>query len=300
MNTANSYTPEYVTRIQAQPWNCQCAGCNGDKPLRQLRWREEQRASAELSCDSAASAILFDHHAFALQHTLAAAQDAPALCTRLQVLNQQAIFMLGNEDAPLAEKLYATGVLVSKCQSLQQPEEIQQVGEELLMLMNSGLLAEAFATLPAIDVYPLAALRQLAQVELDADLDPLTGMTLVMKLNELAMLSDAQLLPLLSELRDDAQVQAFMLQKSQVWRNYLLWNAYHGVFPGSADAQWETAFLTLCQRVFGMQVIISLLLTEQCDLDDETLAALFAAWQRQSLPALSEENALLIGLSLLK
>ncbi|WP_455844552.1 hypothetical protein [Pantoea agglomerans] len=300
MNTANSYTPEYVTRLQAQPWQCHCAGCKGDKPLLQLRWREEQRASADLRCDGAASAILFDADAFALQHTLAAALDAPALCSRLQVLNQQAIFLLGNEEAPLAEKLYAVGVLLSKCQQLQEITEIQQVGEELMVLMNSGLLAEAFAALPPIDAYPLAALRQLAQVELDANLDPLTGMTLVMKLNELAMLSDAQLLPLLAELREDAQVQSVMQQMADVWRNYLLWHAYHGVFPGTSDAQWETAFLQLCQRVFGMQVIIALLLTEQCELDDATLAALFAAWERQSLPVLSEDNALLIGLSLLK
>lgn len=300
MNTANSYTPEYVTRLQAQPWQCRCSGCNGEKPLLQLRWREEQRASADLRCDGAASAILFDADAFALQHTLAAASDAPALCSRLQMLNQQTIFLLGNEEAPLAEKLYATGVLLSKCQQLQETTEIQQVGEELLMLMNSGLLAEAFAALPPIDAYPLAALRQLAQVELDASLDPLTGMTLVMKLNELAMLSDAQLLPLLAELREDAQVQTFMQQHADVWRNYLLWQAYHGVFPGTSDAQWENAFLQLCQRVFGMQVILSLLLTEQCELDDVTLAALFASWERQAQPALREENALLIGLSLLK
>ncbi|MBY4838438.1 hypothetical protein [Pantoea sp. DY-5] len=300
MNTANSYTPEYVTRLQAQPWQCRCAGCNGEKPLLQLRWREEQRASAELSCDSAASTILFDDDAFALQHSSAAALDAPALCSRLQMLNQQAIFLLSNEEAPLAEKLYAVGVLLSKCQQLQQAEDILQVGEELLTLMNSGLLAEAFLALPAIDAYPLAALRQLAQVEIDANLDPLTGMTLVMKLNELAMLSDAQLLPLLAELREDVQLQSFMQQKTTMWRNYLLWHAYHGVFPGTSDAQWETAFLQLCQRVFGMQVIFGLLLAEQCELDNAALAALFAAWERQTLPVLSEDNALLIGLSLLK
>lgn len=300
MNTTNSYTPEYVSRLQAQPWQCQCAGCNGDKPLLQLRWREELRASAELRCDSAASAILFDTNAFALQHTLAAVGDAPALCARAQNLNQQAIFLLGNEETPLAEKLYAVGVLLSKCQQLQQAEEIQQVGEEIMMLMNSGLLAEAFEALPVIAAYPLAALRQLAQVELDANLDPFTGMTLVMKLNELATLSDAQLLPLLSELREDASVQAFMQSKSIMWRNYLLWNAYHGMFPGVTDAQWEIAFQQLCQRILGMQVIIGLLITEQCELDDETLAALFAAWERQPLPALNMDNALLIGLSLLK
>lgn len=298
MNTANSYTPEYVTRLQAQPWQCRCAGCNGDKPLTHLRWREEQRVSAELRCDSAASAILFDADAFALQHTLAAALDAPALCTRLQMINQQAIFLLGNQDAPMAEKLYATGVLLSKCQPLQDAEKIQRVGEEMLMLMNSGLLAEAFAALPPIDAYPLAALRQLAQVGLDANLDPLTGMTLVMKLSELSMLNDAQLMALLAELRGDEQVQAFMQQQGTMWRNYLLWQAYHGVFPG--ESAWENTFLQLCQRVFGMKVIVGLLLTEQCELDQETLAALFAAWERQTLPPLSHDNALLIGLSLLK
>lgn len=53
MNTANSYTPNYVTRIAAQTWMCQCGGCNGNKPLLKLNWQKEQRASAELQCDSA-------------------------------------------------------------------------------------------------------------------------------------------------------------------------------------------------------------------------------------------------------
>lgn len=300
MNNTIIYTPHFVTHMSAQHWACHCSGCKGEKPLQQLRWREEVRNSALLSCDGAAAGILTDSTAFDLQHVSAEAHEDPLLCPRQQMLNQQAIFLLANEEACMEEKLYATGVLLSKCQTLESPEEIQQVGEELLMLMNSGLLAEAFATLPAIDMYPLAALRQLGTLELDADLDPLNGMTLVMKLNELASLSDDHLLPLLSELRSDSLVQSFMHQQSDLWRNYLLWHAYHGMFPGSDAAQWESAFQQLCQRVFGIKVILSLLLLEQCELDDNTLAALFAAWERQPLPALSEDNALLVGLSLLK
>jgi lysine-N-methylase len=300
MNTAISYTPNYVTHIEAQTWQCHCTGCRGEKPLVKLNWHEEQRVSAELHCDSAALGVLCDEEAFALQHSTIAALAVPGLCPRLQMLNQQAIFLLSDEITPLAEKLYAVGVLLSKCQLLQEPEEIQEVGEELLVLLNSGLLGEAFAALPVIETYPLAALRQLAQAQLDANLDPLTGMTLVMKLNELATLSDAQLVPLLHELGKDQQVQDFMHRQATMWRNYLLWHAYHGVFPGASSVQWEAAFQTLCQRVFGIKVMISLLLVEQCELDDSTLAALFAAWQRQPLPLLHQENALLIGLSLLK
>lgn len=300
MNTANSYIPNYVTHLEAQTWQCQCSGCKGQKPLMKLNWQEEQRASAELYCDRAAWAILCDEEAFALQHATVAALDVPTLCSRLQALNQQAIFLMSNELSSLAEKLYAVGVLLSKCQLLQEPEEIQEVGEELIMLMNSGLLTEAFAALPPIDAYPLAALRQLGQVNLDANLDPLTGMTLVMKLNELTMLSDAQLISLQQELSADPLVQDFMAQQAAMWRNYLLWHAYHGVFPGASSAQWETAFQTLCQRVFGIKMVISMLIVEQCELDEQTLAALFAAWQRHALPLLHHENALLIGLSLLK
>lgn len=300
MNTANSYIPHYVTRLDAQAWQCQCTGCKGQKPLLKLNWQDEQRASAELYCESAAQAILFDENAFTLQHATVAALDVPTLCPRLQALNQQAIFLMSNALSPLAEKLYAVGILLSKCQLLQEPQAIQEVGEELLMLMNSGLLTEAFAALPAIDTYPLAALRQLGQMALDANLDSLTGMTLVMKLNELTTLSDAELLPLLNELSGDALVQDFMQRHTTLWRNYLLWHAYHGVFPGVSNAQWETAYQTLCQRVFGIKVVISMLIIEQCELDDNALAALFAAWQRQPLPLLHHDNALLIGLSLLK
>lgn len=300
MNTANSYIPNYVTHLEAQSWQCQCAGCKGQKPLLKLNWLEEQRASAELHCDSAAQAILCDEQAFALQHATVAALDVQTLCPRLQALNQQAIFLMSNELSPLSEKLYTIGVLLSKCQMLQEPEEIQEVGEELIMLMNSGLLTEAFAALPAIDAYPLAALRQLGQMTLDANLDPFIGMTLVMKLNELTTLSDAQLLPLLQDLFQDPLVQNFMQQQATLWRNYLLWHAYHDVFPGVSSKQWETAFQTLCQRVFGIKVVICMLIAEQCELNDNTVAALFAAWQRQPLPLLHHDNALLIGLSLLK
>lgn len=300
MNTATSYTPNYVLRLEEQAWQCQCAGCKGQKPLLKLNWREEQRASAELHCDSAAQAILCDEEAFALQHMTVAALNVHTLCPRLQALNQQAIFLMSNEHSPLEEKVYAVGVLLSKCMLLHEPEEIQEVGEELLILMNSGLLAEAFAALPSIDAYRLAALRQVAQTTLDANLDPLTGMTLVMKINELDALSDAQVLLLLEEISEDALVKDFMLQQATLWRNYLLWQAYHGVFPGASSAQWEREFQTLCQRVFGLKVLIGLLLIEQCTLDDHTLAALFAAWQRQPLPLLDQDNALLIGLSLLK
>lgn len=299
MTTAIHYIPEFVTRLQAQAWQCDCSGCKGEIPLLTLTWREEQRASAALGCDSVAAAVLGDSAAFALQHHASAALSAPALCPRLQMLNQQTIFLLAH-DAPLGEKLYAAGVLLSKCLQLPDPEAIQQTGEELLALMNSGLLAEAFATLPAIDAWPLAALRQLGTLPLDARLDALTGMTLMMKLNELASLSDAQVLALLSELQGDTQVQAFMQQHADVWRNYLLWHAYHNVFPGENEAAWEQAFLHLCQRVFILQVIVGMLVMDQCELDASTLAALFAASERQPLPALSEENALLIGLSLLR
>lgn len=300
MNSAMMYTPEFVAQLDAHPWACQCAGCHGEKPLQQLRWREEQRVSATLQCDSAAAAILCLNEAFALQHAAVAPLEAPALCPRLQALNQQTIFLLINDEVPLAERLYAVGVLLSKCQKLQEVDAIQQVGDELQTLTHSGLMREAFAALPAIDAYPLAALRQLGQIELDASLDPLTGMTLVMKLNELAALSDDYLLPLLNELRDDAQVQAFMQQHAEKWRNYVLWYAYHTMFPGTDAAQWENQFLQLSQRVFGISVMVGLLQIEQCELDDNTLAALFAAWERQPLPALSDDNALLIGLSLLK
>ena len=97
----------------------------------------------------------------------------------------------------------------------------------------------------------------------------------------------------------DTQAQAFMQQHAEVWRNYLLWHAYHNVFPGHDATQWEPAFQQLCQRVFGIRVILSLLVMEQCVPDEAAVAALFAAWMRQPLPALSGDNALLVGLSLL-
>ncbi|WP_343550775.1 hypothetical protein [Pantoea sp.] len=265
-----------------------------------LNWQKEQRVSAELQCDSAAQAILYGNEAFALQHAVVAALDVPPLCLRVQALNQQAIFLMSNEHAALDEKLYAVGVLLSKCLLILDPEKIQEAGNEILALMHNGMLTESFAALPTIDTYLLTALRQLAQVNLDVQLDPLTGMTLVMKLSELALLSDAQLLALLHEMHEDELVQDFMQQQATLWRNYLLWHAYHGVFPGTTSVAWETSFLALCQRVFGIKVLISMLLVEQCVLDEATIAQLFAAWERQPLPLLQQENALLIGLSLLK
>ncbi|QKJ85616.1 tRNA-ribosyltransferase [Paramixta manurensis] len=302
-----TYTPEFVLRMQAQGSGCACQHCQTEAALTELRWQNHIRHSAQLACDSVARAMLFTPEAFILHRTDSPVSSAgEALCEQQQVMNQCCINLLIAPQLRVTEKLYACGVFLSKAQKMiaagADDAALIDSCQQLLEMAVQGSLQPQFASLPPIEKYKLAQLRQLSERPLDAALDPLTGMALVLKLNELKILSDDYLAETLQQIDGDEEATAFLEQHPSVWLNYFLYRCYHDVFPGSDSAAYATVFLSWCEDYFSLKALCSLLCQSYCELDEETLAAVFAAWQRArtgQVSTVSEVDRLLIGLSLL-
>lgn len=299
MNSIERYTPEFVLRLQQNAGNCHCPGCQGQPPLRVHRWQNQIRHSALLECDRAAREILCREDAFVLHCDRSEQPDTPPLDPLQQAVNQAAINLAIASDAPPELILYTLGILLSKSRQLADPQRIEALGEELVELLQQGMMAEAFAALPVVDGWKLAALQALSRCELDASLDPLTGMTLVLKMNEINVLEPRYLQDMLNDLEQDAQLATFMQSQRSVFVNVMLYEFYHHAFPGENSSAWEQQFHRLCQRYFSLKMLCALFIHNDLTLDDETIAALFAAWQRTPQAA-DSDNPLLGGISLLR
>lgn len=299
MNTIESYTPEFVLRLKQNADPCHCPCCQRQPSTVTLRWQNQIRHSALLDCDRAAREILCREDAFILHGDRSEKPNARPLDPRLQALNQAAINLAISGDASPEQVLYTLGVLISKSSQLSEPQQIEALGDELIGLMQQGMMAQAFEQLPVIDTSKLAALKALSRCELDASLDPLTGMTLILKLNDINVMTSDYLQDTLQELEQAPQLAEFMQSHRSVFLNVLLYAFYHDVFPGENESAWEQQFYRLCQHFFSVKMLCAIFVHSEMMLDDETIAALFAAWQRAPEVAASD-NPLLAGISLLR
>ena len=299
MNTIESYTPEFVLRLKQNADPCHCPCCQRQPSTVTLRWQDQIRHSALLDCDRAAREILCREDAFILHGDRSEKPNARPLDPCLQALNQAAINLAISGDASPEQVLYTLGVLISKSSQLSEPQQIEALGDELIGLMQQGMMAQAFEQLPVIDTSKLAALKALSRCELDASLDPLTGMTLILKLNDINVMTSDYLQDTLQELEQAPQLAEFMQSHRSVFLNVLLYAFYHDVFPGENECAWQQQFYRLCQHFFSVKMLCAIFIHSEMMLDDETIAALFAAWQRAPEVAASD-NPLLAGISLLR
>lgn len=299
MNTIESYTPEFVLRLEQNAEDCHCPCCQRQPSMVTLRWQNQIRHSALLDCDRAAREILCRDDAFVLHGNHSEKPNARPLDPRLQALNQAAINLTISGDASPEQILYTLGVLISKSSQLSEPQQITALGDELVGLMQQGMMAQAFEQIPMINTSKLAALKALSRSELDASLDPLTGMTLVLKLNDINVMTSHYLQDTLAELEQATQLAGFMQSHRSVFLNVLLYAFYHHVFPGEDECAWEQQFYRLCLHFFSLKMLCAIFVHSELMLDDEAIAALFAAWQRVPEVAVSD-NPLLAGISLLR
>ena len=300
MNFVESYTPEYVLRLQQDKTACDCQSCQQQPLLLTRYWQNQVRHSAQLSCDRAAQEILCNSNAFTLHQGEEVTTGETLLTPCQQAINQGCINLLVCSDADINILLYTLGIFISKVMPLKQPEHIQNIEQELRVMLQQGIMAQAFDQLPEIGNYKLTALRALSESNLDARLDPLTGMTLVLTLNELKVLSNDYLAQSLQELEQTLTQNPPGQIARDIWLNALLYQCYHHAFPGTDSADWALRFWQLCQSWFSINLLSALFLQHQLTLSEENIAALFAAWQRLPAgePPLAE--ALLVGLSLIR
>lgn len=299
MNTIESYTPEFVLRLDMNAEKCHCPCCQQQPPRVTLRWQDQIRHSALLGCDRVAREILCHADAFVLHADRSDMPGTRPLDPCQLSVNQAAINLAIASDASPELLLYTLGILISKSVRLAEPQQIEALGDELAVLLQQGVMALAFEQLPVIDSSKLSALQALSRCELDADLDPLAGMTLVLKLNEINVMDVHYLQDMLHALEHDTQLTAFVQAHRSLFLNVLLYEFYHHVFPGEDERAWEQHFYRLCQHFFCLKMLCAIFIHSELTLNDETITALFAAWQRVPKIAVSD-NPLLAGISLLR
>ncbi|QTO54752.1 hypothetical protein J8I88_02395 [Duffyella gerundensis] len=298
--TAHTYLPEFLVHLKAGNWQCRCAGCRGELPQLALSWRNHQRLSADIRCDAAARQILCRKDAFVLHSVDEQAWSDQPLSSQAQAMNQSVINLLIANGHPLAIRLYAVAVLLSRTHPAASEAQIKQVEQELQLLLEHGYLHNAFAELPLVARYAHRALQQLGERTLDVNLDAVSGTRLMMKLNEVKVLNAGYQQQMLMTLRDNVAVQQGLADRDVGWLNFLLYRCYHDLFPGNDATQWPQQFMTLCADYNALHTLVALLLQEGIVLDDEMFAALVAGYLRGAQPLAEEKEALLIGLALLK
>lgn len=301
------YSPEFVLRLHEMKTPCTCESCQKEPALSPLNWANESRHSARLECDQVAHAMLLDPQSFVLHSAKIPAQEGAMepLSAWHRAVNQGCINLLICGDLNTEEKLYASGVFLSKMQRVAGDNDLNAVSEcwqQLLEMAANGALSQQFRQLPEIETYKLEQLRHISQLPVDAALDPLSAMALMLKLNELNVLSDDYLADSLHEIKQDTSLALFAEVHPSLWTNYFVYRCYHDVFPGRDPQNYSHAFLSLCVDYFSLNVLCSLLAQSDCPPDEDNVPALFADWRRTAAlrdAATLSADPLLMGLSLL-
>lgn len=300
MKTIESCTPEFVLRLQENNMTCSCASCNERSPLVERSWKNQKRYSARLGCDSAAEAILVPSDAFVLYPGESEACDAPLLSEPVLMLNQGCINLLIGSDQPLELRLYAMGILISKAAMLNDAATVDAITQDLLDLLNEGVLADAFNQIPVIPALKIQALRQLCDLDLRGDFDPQMAMALMLKINEISVLGNDDLHHMLQEWQSSQAVQQALSLHLPQWINLVLHSCYHDVFPGEEPAAWEKSFYQLTLRLFHVQHLLALLVQCEVNPNEQQLAHLIAARVRAETTVPSQAEPLLAGLALIR
>ena len=297
MSLIESYTPDYVLRLQQNQRACSCAGCFNASPLVQLRWKNQVRHSAVLSCDSAAREILCHDKFLQLHIGEAVAENLPKLCSALSVVNQCCLRLLTVNQADPCFFLFQLGRFLTKIQQRQKDKSPGMLMDELLQPVQLRQSAAEFSGARIEEGCKMAALRTLGQLKIQANIAAQNSEALSQRLSILAASSDDCLQ---QHLRSLQQQSLGWQALPQILTNFLGYELYHNVFPGSNVAEWQFAFADLCQHLFQLKMLGALCMQLNLPLDTSNISALFAAWQRARPQRVFTANPAVFGMALLK
>lgn len=297
MSLIESYTPDYVLRLQQNQRACSCAGCFNASPLVQLRWKNQVRHSAVLSCDSAAREILCHDKFMQLHIGEAVAENLPKLCSALSAVNQCCLRLISVNQADPCFFLFQLGRFLTKIQQRQTGKSWETLMDELLHPTQLRQSAAEFAVGRVEERCKMAALRTLGRLKIEASISAQSSEALSQQLSILAASSDACLQ---QHLRSLQQQKPGWQALPRILTNFLSYELYHNVFPGSNVAEWQFAFADLCQHFFQLKMLCALY--TQLDLPPDTgnISALLAAWQRARPQRVFTANPGVFAVALLK
>lgn len=297
MSLIESYMPDYVLRLQAIPHACGCAGCFNASPLVQLRWKNQVRHSAVLSCDSAAREILCHDKFLQLHIGEAIAENLPPLCSELRAVNQCCLQLLTVNQADPCFFLFQLGRFLTKMQQRQKGKSGLTLMDELLHPGQQRQSAAEFSEGKNGAGCKMAALRTLGQLNIQANIAGHYSEALSRQLSILALSSDDCLQ---HHLRSLQQQSLGWQALPRILANFLGYELYHNVFPGSNSAEWQFAFADLCQHFFQLKMLCALCMQLNVPLDTVNISALFAGWQRARPQRVFTANPAVFGIALLK
>ncbi len=297
MSLIKSYMPDYVLRLQQGQHSCCCAGCQGSLPRVQLRWKNQVRHSAVLSCDRVAREILCHDQPLYLHVDEAVAENLPEFCSELRTVNQCCLRLLAGSQNNACFSLFQLGLFLRKIDERQQGKSWLTLADELLQPNRQRQSAVEFSRSSMDEGCKLAALRALGQLHIQANTDAQHQAALSQQLHMLANVSDDCLQQQLHSLE---QQNAGLQTLSPVLTNFLGYEIYHNVFPGRDVATWQSAFADLCQHFFQLKMLFALCITLDLPLDDNSISALSAGWQRARPQRVYTANPGDFGMALLK
>ncbi|MGV3346729.1 hypothetical protein ACGVWS_13680 [Enterobacteriaceae bacterium LUAb1] len=301
MIVTESYTPQYVRRLQRTDWACQCPVCQGKIPLVSLQWQNQIRHSALITCKAVAAQVTGHQDAFVLQNTEEAVPSSGAvLDDSVQILNQKCIHILTETDAPVAIKMYMMALAINKAENTTNRDEINQIVDGLQTLYLDGTLTEAFAQLPTMTKYKIPVLRELVGMMGTLTLSEQVRIAVMLKANEFMMLSDVYITDELTQLAAITCTEKEPVQWYSMWINVLLYDCFHHVFPGEHKENWQKNLLQMCTRYFLVTTMIALLKTAGETITDEIFTEMLTVPLPQATEYSECDDILLIALSLLK
>ena len=297
MSLIESYTPDYVLRLQQSQRACSCAGCFSASPLVQLRWKNQVRHSAVPGCDSAAREIICHDNALQLYLDEAVAENLPKLCSELSMVNHCCLRLLRVNQSDPCFFLFQLGRFLTNIQHRENGQSPAALMDELLHPVQLRQSAAEFSAGSTEEGCKMAALRALGQLKIRANIAGHNHETLSQQLSVLAASSDDGLRQHLCSLQQQSRNWQAL---PRILTRFLGYELYHNVFPGSNVAEWQFAFADLCQHFFQLKMLYALGMQLNLPLDKRNTSALFAAWQRARPQRVFTANPTVYGTALLK
>lgn len=279
------YQPEFVTRYLAENSNCDCTECQTAEshwPLKSIKFNQQQRDFLDVSCESAAKQMLLNPEAFVLHagENNEAGDAQPDLW--LEMLNQQCLNLAMHPALTVETALFAMGVLLDKAQQYQDaqqndPELLVAMTEKLGAWAEQGVLVEQYVQLPKNATTQTMALKSLSSQRMNFNLPAMDKMTLALKIGELNVMNEAQLLDRLNTLQQHWDALKSTNNMAVIARNSLMYKLYSDVFPGAGDAHYGETFMRLTQHFFQLKMLLAIWVETGNELTDDLLVSMYSS-----------------------
>lgn len=316
MELIENYQPEYVKRFKENNEKCLCQTCQKEGngfPFVTLRWKNQQRESLSLSCQTAAKEILLNPQAFVL-HMTSIEQDnneSEKMIDEVEVLNQIFINHVIDENLSYRESLFSLSIVLNKLQRFQYSSdfavnEINKISIQISELISMGQFKKHFMEIPKVPELRVELLINMGDMRLDLPLPPVQKMSLMLKLSELKILSKERISGKLTDL-ESVIIEKSMLFEGvdYVFKNYIIYRIFHHAFSDLEDKS-VTAFKDICEEIFEIKMLASMYYSINHTFTPDDLVMLISShslWREQKLQKnptpVRNVNTLLHGLAVL-